>query len=202
MQAVRPPHTRATTSRTHQFRVRDTSDVRQRSASPQRFCVPLLVSWSSGFHASSRNTSFLPTLVSRSPQFCDLPPPSVLARTRLMRERHCPSRARRSSIHTHSSHASTVLWSAPHPQCCSTRAFRTRTLLTPVTHPRAATTSGSPWITRPQLRQAELCPLSRVLKGETKSGHACEPHAQWFERRSSGSGWFPLEPNPQPKKSA
>jgi len=117
MQAVRPPHTRATTSRTHQFRVRDTSDVRQRSASPQRFCVPLLVSWSSGFHASSRNTSFLPTLVSRSPQFCDLPPPSVLARTRLMRERHCPSRARRSSIHTHSSHASTVLRSAPHHQC-------------------------------------------------------------------------------------
>jgi len=100
-QAVRPLHTRSARPRTIQACVRDAPDVGQRGASPSQVSGFLLVSRSSRRSASRQNTSFVPILVSRSPEFCALPPPSVLARTRLMQERQRRSRARSSfAFHT------------------------------------------------------------------------------------------------------
>jgi hypothetical protein len=107
--------------------------------------------------------------VSRSPGECDLPPPSVLARTCLLRERQRRARARRFVVRTHPSHASLVLRSALHRQCSRFGVWRTRTPLTPLTRPRAANTTGSPRVSCPQRREGETWPLSRVLKGRRKA---------------------------------
>jgi len=179
---VRPPHTRSTSSRTYQSRVRDAPDAPQRHSLPVRFCVPLLVSWSSRFRASSRNTSFLPTLVSRSPGFCDLPPPSMLALICLMPERQRPSRARR-SIRSHTSLARATDSCSPyHRQCSQHRSLWRANAAHALTHPRAANTTGLPRVSCPPLREGDTWPLSHDL---ACGDPAREPDAQWFERRYS-----------------
>jgi hypothetical protein len=186
MQAVRPPHTRATDLETHQMCFSVAPDVSKRRSSVSGYCGPILVSRSSQRSAPRQNTSVKPILVSRSPESCGLlttvcgrnarraprflVPPHISGtpQIRALDNCHCSEEIRLSRFHR------------PPDGSGAPRVSRTR-------HEPPCVVSKRPW-----------CAYGLGAPND----HAGEPHDQWFERRSSGSGRLPHERKAQAQDSA